>query len=187
MKIDTLFVLSAGHGTRMGPLGKNLPKPLWPVFERTLLELQFELYRNYQIPHKVINTHHQAQMIERFLKKRSLDVHTLHEPTLLGIGGALCNLNRNHSPQGTILLVNSDQLLCIDQETLQTALHQAPAADVTLFALSTQLQQGYHQLQVSPDQQLLGIEAHPPKPALSHLQRRGPHQRQNRAQNVPAR
>ena len=161
MKIDTLFVLSAGHGTRMGPLGKSLPKPLWPVFERTLLELQFELYRNYQIPHKVINTHHQAQMIERFVKKCGLDLHTLHEPTLLGIGGAICNLNRTHSPQGTILLVNSDQLLYIDPETLQTALQQATTVDVTLFALSTQRQQGYHQLQVSPDQRLLGIETHP--------------------------
>ena len=40
MQIDHILILSAGKGTRMGNIGKNLPKVLWPVLSKSLLELQ---------------------------------------------------------------------------------------------------------------------------------------------------
>ena len=40
MQIDYALILSAGLGTRMGEIGKILPKVLWPIYFKSLLELQ---------------------------------------------------------------------------------------------------------------------------------------------------
>ena len=40
MKVDNILILAAGKGTRMGEIGKKIPKVLWPIFDKTLLEWQ---------------------------------------------------------------------------------------------------------------------------------------------------
>ena len=40
MKVDNALILAAGKGTRMGNVGKILPKVIWPIFEKTILELE---------------------------------------------------------------------------------------------------------------------------------------------------
>ena len=40
MKVDHVLILAAGKGTRMGKIGKVLPKVLWPIFAKNLIELQ---------------------------------------------------------------------------------------------------------------------------------------------------
>ena len=40
MQLDFAYILAAGKGTRMGEIGKVVPKPLWPIYEKSLLELQ---------------------------------------------------------------------------------------------------------------------------------------------------
>ena len=72
MKIDSFFTLSAGLGSRMGDIGSILPKPLWPVFEKTLLELQFDFYQWLGIEKNFINTHFQAPKIHDFIKRKKL-------------------------------------------------------------------------------------------------------------------
>ena len=42
MRVDECLIFSAGLGTRMGELGRILPKPAWPLFETTLLGAQIE-------------------------------------------------------------------------------------------------------------------------------------------------
>ena len=49
MKVNKALILSAGFGTRMGEIGKTLPKILWPIFDKSLLELQV-LYLK-EMPH----------------------------------------------------------------------------------------------------------------------------------------
>ena len=43
------LILSAGFGTRMGPIGKALPKVLWPIFEEALLGIQIEYVNELKI------------------------------------------------------------------------------------------------------------------------------------------
>jgi len=42
MQIDYCLILAAGFGTRMGKIGKKLPKVHGPDFEKSLLELQVD-------------------------------------------------------------------------------------------------------------------------------------------------
>ncbi|MBF0297535.1 MAG: NTP transferase domain-containing protein [Oligoflexia bacterium] len=127
MEIKRALLLAAGMGTRMGNIGKILPKVLWPVFERTLLELQIKYLKSIGIEEIYINTHHCHEQIKNFVKKHrkeeeeggddeSLFKNTffIHEPTLLDIGGAIHNVAslKQIDYQGFLLVVNSDQFLC---------------------------------------------------------------------------
>ena len=65
---ERVLILAAGLGTRMGPLGEVLPKVLWPVFEKTLLELQIHFARELGAKSIYVNTFHQGAKIEKFLR-----------------------------------------------------------------------------------------------------------------------
>ncbi len=72
MQIDYALILSAGKGTRMGEVGKLLPKPLWPIFHKTLLELQVEYCLELGIKKIFINTHYLAESIRNFLFEKKM-------------------------------------------------------------------------------------------------------------------
>lgn len=118
MKVDYALILAAGKGTRMGAIGQHLPKLLWPVYEKTLLELQI-LYMKFLGAKKIfINLHHCSKDILQFLKGKSLlqEVTLLREPTLLGVGGAVHNLAREKEVdyKGELLISAGDQFLFLD-------------------------------------------------------------------------
>ena len=46
MKVDHVLILAAGKGTRMGKIGEIVPKVIWPVFNKSLLELQVAYARS---------------------------------------------------------------------------------------------------------------------------------------------
>ena len=56
MKIDYCLILAAGFGSRMGEIGKILPKVLWHIFEKSLLELEIEYARSLGIKKIFINS-----------------------------------------------------------------------------------------------------------------------------------
>lgn len=161
MKIDALFILAAGEGSRMGKVGNVLPKPLWPIFEKTMLELQFNFYQWLDIKKKVVNVHHQAQQVQSFIKERTDGVQFLYEPELLDVGGAVMNLQRHGPEIKTALISNVDQFLCIDHEKLKNEINEISAFDVILFAVPVDKTQGYNKLEVSQDGRFLGINTHP--------------------------
>ncbi len=39
MQINQALLLCAGLGTRMGNIGKHIPKPLWPIFEKKFIRV----------------------------------------------------------------------------------------------------------------------------------------------------
>ena len=161
MKIDALFIPSAGTGSRMGRVGEVLPKPLWPVFGKTLLELQFDFYRWMDIGTKIVNTHHRARMVEEFVRSYDPGIRLLHEPRLLGVGGAIINL-KGHCPEVKSLLVsNVDQFSCISGERIAKEIDEIEHFDVILFAMPVDQGWGYGKLQISPEGTLLGIDSSP--------------------------
>ena len=86
-----VMILSAGLGTRLLPFTKNLPKPLFPVLGKTLLELAIDTAKKANPNVIVINTHHLAGMIADFISGRDFGVEIIisHEDQLLGTGGCL--------------------------------------------------------------------------------------------------
>jgi mannose-1-phosphate guanylyltransferase len=128
MQVDYALILSAGLGTRMGELGKNLPKVLWPIFSKTLLQLQIDYCLDLGISNIYINVHFLAEDIIEHIKavqNEKVNIIILHEDPLLDSGGAIHNLARRPEVNylGNVLLINGDQFLFFDKEELQENLH----------------------------------------------------------------
>ncbi|MCY4644745.1 MAG: hypothetical protein OXB88_09025 [Bacteriovoracales bacterium] len=145
----------------MGKIGDILPKPLWPVFEKTLLELQFDFYHWTGAKRKFINIHHQAKKIEKFVANHLPEVKCLYEKNLLGVGGGILNLKNNYPKLNSVLISNVDQFFFISQEKIKNEINQLYDFDAILFALPVCRSQGYNQLEISKEGQLLGINSNP--------------------------
>ena len=102
------FILGAGYGMRMGKIGRVLPKVLWPIFEKTILELLILYLKEIGVDRIFINTHHQHEAIKSFVEEKNLDVEILHEKELLGSGGCFHNFKKKVGDD-KILAVNGDQ------------------------------------------------------------------------------
>ena len=74
MKVKHAMILAAGLGTRMKPLTLKTPKPLIKVGSKNLLERSLNLLENHGIEQIIINVHHLADQIERFIKNKDLKV-----------------------------------------------------------------------------------------------------------------
>ena len=123
MPIDHALILAAGFGTRMGEIGKILPKVVWPLFEQSILEVQLRYAKKIGCKNIFINLHHQSDQIYRLYSKHPLfkDVNWLFEEPILDIGGAIHNLARQNTVgyKGNLLVLNSDLLTWIPDFIVQ--------------------------------------------------------------------
>ncbi len=123
MNIDHCLILAAGFGTRMGEIGKHLPKVLWPFFETTLLELQINFAKSLNIKNIFVNVHFQSEQIIAYLTSKNLipKENILFEKEILDVGGAIYNLANqpkiNYS--GKLLVLNSDLFYYFDQAFIE--------------------------------------------------------------------
>ena len=115
MRIDAALILCAGLGTRMGRVGKELPKPLWPLFQMTLLEYLYHQLKCLNIKKIFINIHHRPQMIQEFVQQKGLDIEILEEKELLGSGGAIHNLLKKTEKDFNLMTINSDLVLPLEK------------------------------------------------------------------------
>lgn len=128
------MVLAAGLGTRLRPLTDELPKPLLPFGDRSLLEHAFALLQRAGLAGKVtpageavragrvvVNTHHLPEAFERRRSSFTVDVALSHEISLLGTAGGIRNARPLFEP-GPVVCVTSDIVLSeIPVRLLETA------------------------------------------------------------------
>lgn len=162
MQIDYCLILAAGFGTRMGQIGQKLPKVLWPVFEKSLLELQVAYARSLGIKNIFINLHYMGEDIENFCKQRPAfkDVNFLWEkPEILDIGGAVHNLASldqiNYS--GKLLILNADQFFYLKKEDLFKILKPFEHQSSVLFTYWVNSSNGYNALEIDEKRLVRGI------------------------------
>ena len=111
------MILAAGLGTRLLPLTEKRPKPLFPILDRPLIDILIRKLHAVGCEAIIINTHHFADMIDQFVKAQSyaIPVVTRYEPTILGTGGAIKNVEDfwNDEP---FLVINGDICTSINLE-----------------------------------------------------------------------
>ncbi len=112
----TAMILAAGYGTRLRPITDEIPKPLIPVGDRTLLENILLNIFNAGIADFAINTHHLSDMIAEGIEKSSWreKVTVFKEDEILGTGGPLVNAKAILSSGDGFLLHNGDIFTDID-------------------------------------------------------------------------
>jgi mannose-1-phosphate guanylyltransferase len=85
------FLLAAGKGTRLKPLTERIPKCLVPIRGRPLLRIWLEHLNHHGVKEVLINTHHHATQVERFVRgfNGKPRIRIEYEPVLLGSGGTI--------------------------------------------------------------------------------------------------
>ncbi len=127
------MILAAGKGTRLLPVTRYIPKPLFPVLNiPSILRLLSQL-ESAGFTRVLINTFHLTGQMLRALKHATtgMEVVTLTEPVLLGTGGALRNAAQ-HMGKGPVFLINSDVVTDIDFRKLWD-IHLRHGASATMF------------------------------------------------------
>ncbi|HXH32025.1 MAG TPA: sugar phosphate nucleotidyltransferase [Bacteriovoracaceae bacterium] len=153
MQINHCLILAAGFGTRMGVIGQKLPKVQWPVFEKSLLELQVAYARSLGAEKIYINLHYMGKEIESFCRSKDVfkDVEFLWEkPEILDIGGAVHNLASQPEVnyQGTLLVLNADQFFYIKEEQFAKLLQPHTKDVCVLLTYWVNSSQGYNALDI---------------------------------------
>lgn len=87
------MILAAGRGTRLGELGRTVPKVLVDVGGEPLLARQIRYLRDGGVERIVINAHHLADQIEGFVaaQPQAAQIEVVVEPELLGTAGGVRN------------------------------------------------------------------------------------------------
>ncbi|NVL90175.1 MAG: phosphotransferase [Desulfobacterales bacterium] len=109
------MILAAGLGTRLLPLTEKRPKPLFPILGRPLIDILIRRLESSGFEAVIINTHHLAHMIDEFIKAQAygIPVVTRYEPTILGTGGAIKNVE-DFWDNEPFLVINGDIFSNID-------------------------------------------------------------------------
>jgi NDP-sugar pyrophosphorylase family protein len=110
------FILAAGMGTRLQPLGLELPKVMVPIGGKPLLQHHIEMLREQGICDLIINLHHLPEkIVERFGDGSRFGVRIVYspEPELLGTAGAVKRMEKELRG-GTFLVLYGDNLVRIE-------------------------------------------------------------------------
>jgi mannose-1-phosphate guanylyltransferase len=104
------MILAAGLGTRLEPLSRIRPKPLFPVLNRPLLAIAIEQLLAMGATHIVINAHYLAAQVEEFVQEgawgRAVTVKV--ESEILGTGGGIKNCADELRDTPFCIVVNGD-------------------------------------------------------------------------------
>lgn len=116
------MILAAGLGTRLRPLTNDRPKALVEIAGHTLLEITLRRLRTFGVQDVIVNTHHYADSIARYLQEHrnfGMRIAISHEETLLDTGGGLKKaapffLDSPGDSQEPFILHNVDVVSTID-------------------------------------------------------------------------
>jgi mannose-1-phosphate guanylyltransferase len=147
MQIDYALILSAGLGTRMGEIGKVLPKVMWPILNKRLIDLQINYCRELGIKKIFINTHFLSNVIESHIAKNYPEVIILHEDPILDSGGAIHNLatQAGVNYRGNLLTINGDQFYLFDKKYFNEALSFLADCRAVLFGIEVNKNSSYNE------------------------------------------
>ncbi|MCF6170542.1 MAG: NTP transferase domain-containing protein [Bacteroidales bacterium] len=129
------FILSAGLGTRLGPLTATKPKALVEVNGKSMLENLVLHLKNQGIQQFLINVHHYAEQLIQFVKDKNsfgVDIRFSDESLqLLDTGGAIQKAAGFFEGNETVLIHNVDVVSGVKLKEL-AGCHKQRKALVTL-------------------------------------------------------
>jgi mannose-1-phosphate guanylyltransferase/phosphomannomutase len=109
------MVMSAGIGTRLRPLTYNIPKPMFPIVNKPVLEHVLELLRKHNIKEVVVNLHAHQAMIRNYFgdgSRLGMKINYSEEKKLMGTAGGVKKVE--HFFDDTFLVMSGDGLTNIN-------------------------------------------------------------------------
>ena len=129
------LVLSAGYGTRLRELTRDLPKPMLDVCGRPMIEWILRHLATSGFTEVMINLHHKTEVIKTGLgdgRHLGVQLSYVHEPDLLGTAGAVRNAADFLAARGTFLVQYGDVVTDQDLEAM-LAFHKSRPATATIL------------------------------------------------------
>jgi mannose-1-phosphate guanylyltransferase len=170
------MVLAAGKGTRLFPLTGEIPKPLAPVANVSIIEHIFELLTTHGISEVNVNIHYLADaLLEAYGEEEvfinGMNVRLSREERLLGTAGGVKRLAKHFDE--TFVVVSGDALTDIDLKDL-VAFHKEKGALATMALKRVHDTSGFGIVEVGEGGNILGFQEKPdPREALSTLANTG--------------
>ena len=130
MKVKHAMILAAGLGTRMKPLTLDTPKPLIKVGSKNLLERSINLLESYGVEKIIINVHHLADQIEKFILnfKSKVKITISNEKDLLLDTGGGVKEGTKIFGKNPFFVVNPDTLwlsnYLVEMQSLEKIYHE---------------------------------------------------------------
>ena len=126
------FILAAGFGTRLEPYTRTIPKPLFTLMSKPMLEHGIEHLVKAGCSQILINTHHLHSQISEYVEQSQYNniIKLIHEPVILDTGGAIDNA-RPFLEDGSFFVINSDIIFNIDLKKVY-AFHNKSNCTATL-------------------------------------------------------
>lgn len=137
--VPQAVIMAGGLGSRLAPLTKVIPKPLLPVGERSVLEIQLQHLRKHGFREVFLALNYKAGLFEAYFGDGSqlgLRLHYSHEDKPLGTAGPLRLLRDRLT--GPFLLVNGDILTNMNYRRLLQE-HRRQRADFTVVTKQVML------------------------------------------------
>ena len=108
-------ILAGGLGTRLRPFTEVIPKPLLPIGEKAVLEIQIEHFKSFGFDEIILATNYKSDYIEKFFgdgSRYGVDLTISKEEKPLGTVGPLTLLkDRLTEP---FVVMNGDVLTALD-------------------------------------------------------------------------
>lgn len=113
-------ILCGGLGSRLKPFTDIIPKPLLPIGEKSVLEIQIEHLKNNGFDHIYLATNYKSSYIENFFgdgSKYGVKLTISKEDKPLGTAGPV-KLLQNELKDGPFLVMNGDILTLLSYKNL---------------------------------------------------------------------
>ena len=140
MEQDTLnvLILAAGLGTRLRPLTNDVPKPLVPVVDASILDLQARKARAIGDVRLHANAHYLAEQVVEAGKALGFEKVWVEQPEILGTAGPLHRIYAE-GYRGGLLVMNGDAYCSFDLKAFvsnaQALASQPDGPQVALLAV----------------------------------------------------
>lgn len=161
-----VVVMAGGKGTRLKPFSNILPKPLFPLGDKTILEVILDKFRDAGCSHFWVSVNYKASFIQTYLDQLELppgSVQTFREPEPLGTAGSL-HLIRDHIRE-PFFVTNCDIIINTDYSEI-VQYHREHRNEITVVAALKHFQVPYGTLETGEGGRLLSLRE---KPEWSHL------------------
>jgi len=154
-------IMAGGKGTRLRPLTNDVPKPLLPVGDKTIMEHNVDRLIQFGIDDFWFSVNYLGNKIEDFFgsgKEKNLSINYVWEDTPLGTIGAISKIdNLKHED---VLVTNSDILTNLDYEQFYLDFKHSNA-DLSIASIPYNVNIPYAVLEKDEDGSIRGFKEKP--------------------------
>lgn len=160
LPIDAI-IMAGGKGTRLQPLTNDIPKPLLPVGDKTIMEHNVDRLVEFGIDDFWFSVNYLGEKIKDFFgsgKEKNLSINYVCEDTPLGTIGAISKIdNLKHED---VLVTNSDILTNLDYEQFYLDF-KCSNADLSIASIPYNVNIPYAVLEKDEDGTIRGFKEKP--------------------------